>query len=237
LRRAFTLIELLVVIAIVAILAALLFPVFARARESARSATCQSNLKQIGLAFTAYLSDYDETYPADESDPFLWQGRHWRWLMKSYLAVPGQRVTDPGSFDSTSPNPGILFCPSDPAQDAFNSTSYGYSSAFYHEPEAVSGMTSTELLYKDAAVARFPIMTQTQSAVRYPSQKGLVAEWSSNHDSVAATWWDDQFRGSHNTLFADGHVKRVQAKQIHPAADGLPDINVTLNGVAGRDIE
>jgi prepilin-type N-terminal cleavage/methylation domain-containing protein len=63
-RRAFTLIELLVVIAIIAILAAILFPVFARAREKARQAACMSNLKQIGLAMMQYAQDYDQyMYP------------------------------------------------------------------------------------------------------------------------------------------------------------------------------
>lgn len=61
--KGFTLIELLVVIAIIAILAAILFPVFARARENARRSTCQSNLKQIGLGFMQYIQDYDERYP------------------------------------------------------------------------------------------------------------------------------------------------------------------------------
>ena len=62
-KRGFTLIELLVVIAIIAILAAILFPVFARAREKARQSACLSNLKQMGLALMQYVQDYDGTYP------------------------------------------------------------------------------------------------------------------------------------------------------------------------------
>src|SRR5213596_1653099 len=66
----FTLIELLVVIAIIAVLAAILFPVFARARESARRATCTSNLRQLGLAVAQYLQDYDERFPSGQN----WHG-------------------------------------------------------------------------------------------------------------------------------------------------------------------
>lgn len=64
-RRGFTLIELLVVIAIIAILAAILFPVFARARESARKTSCMSNVRQLGLACQMYAQDYDELLPCD----------------------------------------------------------------------------------------------------------------------------------------------------------------------------
>ncbi len=74
-KGAFTLIELLVVIAIIAILAAILFPVFARARENARRSSCQSNEKQIGIAVMQYLQDYDEKYPVQNeaaTPPYLW---------------------------------------------------------------------------------------------------------------------------------------------------------------------
>ncbi|MFN3683887.1 MAG: type II secretion system protein [Fimbriimonadaceae bacterium] len=69
--RAFTLIELLVVVAILAILAAILLPVFASAKERAKSATCQSNLRQLGLSFALYASDWDGVHPP----VFEWKGR------------------------------------------------------------------------------------------------------------------------------------------------------------------
>jgi prepilin-type N-terminal cleavage/methylation domain-containing protein len=71
-KRGFTLIELLVVIAIIAILAAILFPVFAQARAKARSIACLSNVKQVGTAFAMYVQDYDETTPSG-------RGGGWEW--------------------------------------------------------------------------------------------------------------------------------------------------------------
>jgi prepilin-type N-terminal cleavage/methylation domain-containing protein/prepilin-type processing-associated H-X9-DG protein len=77
LRHGFTLIELLIVMAIIALLAAILFPVFARARENARKASCLSNLKQLGLGFTQYLQDYDGRFPGAAQLQKWENGAHW----------------------------------------------------------------------------------------------------------------------------------------------------------------
>lgn len=96
-KTGFTLIELLVVIAIIAILAAILFPVFARARENARRASCQSNLKQIGLGLLQYIQDYDERSPG------IWSGTNgfnassttvWKWMDSIYPYVKSEQIFD-----------------------------------------------------------------------------------------------------------------------------------------------
>jgi prepilin-type N-terminal cleavage/methylation domain-containing protein/prepilin-type processing-associated H-X9-DG protein len=107
-RRGFTLIELLVVIAIIAILAAILFPVFAQAREKARQAGCTSNLKQIALATMMYLQDYDETYPV------------WPWTPERQIPRPDGtiyvgKVVWPLLYMPYVKNQGVFQCPSDAA--------------------------------------------------------------------------------------------------------------------------
>jgi len=98
-RSGFTLIELLVVIAIIAILAAILFPVFAKVREKARSISCLSNMKQLGLAFTQYEQDYDETGPKGRGDTSRLTG----WAGQIYPYVKSKKV---------------YVCPGDPTHDA-----------------------------------------------------------------------------------------------------------------------
>jgi len=111
-RRAFTLVELLVVIAIIALLAAILFPVFGRARENARRAGCQSNLKQIGLALIQYEQDNDEGLPVPSTNGNSW-GVGWAGMLYSYTKSD-QVFTCPDSQDQpfvqTSPNPAVYPC-------------------------------------------------------------------------------------------------------------------------------
>jgi prepilin-type N-terminal cleavage/methylation domain-containing protein len=98
-QRGFTLIELLVVIAIIAILAAILFPVFAQAREKARQASCLSNMKQIGLALQAYATDYEGTMPPSE-------------LSQTPTGMGDPRISWPTLIYPYVKNESVFVCPS-----------------------------------------------------------------------------------------------------------------------------
>ncbi len=106
-RRAFTLIELLVVIAIIAILAAILFPVFAQAREKARQTSCLSNMKQLGLGIVQYVQDYDECYPIGVGQsPYGGNPvAHWQQAVVPYVKSDGIFAC-PDDPDAGRPEPG-----------------------------------------------------------------------------------------------------------------------------------
>ena len=124
-KSGFTLIELLVVIAITAILAAILFPVFARARENARRASCQSNLKQLGLGLLQYVQDYDEKYPAKPSSGF---GTAYQIAAVDDTGAWGNQITS--YVKSTQ----IFQCPSEPTKpspDLVNVGTAGYGNGIH----------------------------------------------------------------------------------------------------------
>jgi prepilin-type N-terminal cleavage/methylation domain-containing protein/prepilin-type processing-associated H-X9-DG protein len=217
-KRGFTLIELLVVIAIIAILAAILFPVFARAREQARKAACQSNLKQIGIAATMYSQDYDERLPlanhydgSSEPDPTL--GR-WYWLLQPY-AKSLQVFVCPNSVKIASI----------PSTYGWNIGGTGQNSGFGYRPSTpwtpggVKGVPlsvvqepATTILVSDPSsngygsngLYAFASTTKAYTAVLHGGQA---------FSTTAATVTD--FSGGGNYLFADGHVKFLQADRAY----------------------
>ncbi|MCC7491100.1 MAG: prepilin-type N-terminal cleavage/methylation domain-containing protein [Fimbriimonadaceae bacterium] len=118
-RRGFTLIELLVVIAIIAILAAILFPVFAKAREKARQSSCMSNVKQIGLAMRQYTTDYDERVQISRNGGTWWPGVN---AKASYTLPPADNLTYWGNFlVPYTKNTDIWRCPSRGVMDDYPS--------------------------------------------------------------------------------------------------------------------
>jgi prepilin-type N-terminal cleavage/methylation domain-containing protein/prepilin-type processing-associated H-X9-DG protein len=125
-KRGFTLIELLVVIAIIAILAAILFPVFAQAREKARQANCLSNCKQIGVASNMYIQDWDETFP----------GHDWTKGMGVWPLPDGRQYKGhlgwPLVFYPYIKNLGVFRCPSDPRPTA-NYNDNGKAAVYQNE--------------------------------------------------------------------------------------------------------
>ena len=234
-KRGFTLIELLVVIAIIAILSSIMLPVFAAAKERGRSAVCQSNLRQIGIAFHLYLEDYDGMYPCT-NNLLLWNGRYWCWPLKPYISLGANPVGgNPLVADSKGRN--ILLCPSDlSAESKYDGTSYAYSMCFYYSPDQINAMTTFAATVTPPGP---PSTSQSESSVEFSSQKALVTEWASNHESPHVGWYDPTtaWKGGRNYLFADGHCKYLKASQINPANDNLPDINLTKNGIEGKDID
>jgi prepilin-type N-terminal cleavage/methylation domain-containing protein/prepilin-type processing-associated H-X9-DG protein len=227
---AFTLIELLVVIAIIAILAAILFPVFARARENARRTSCQSNLKQIGIGIAQYTQDYDERYPAGvpgwRTNPTVdtTAGTPAGTFLTSNGDSTGNRVHLVTWMDLTHPyvkSTQIYLCPSGQTY-APEAPSYGFNGTmgvggdpYYTNP--VTGVTDT-ITGNAISIA----------AVNQPSKLIMCLD----HNSFTATYLsggyyklivntpDEKMYVRHfegpNMLFADGHVKWYKASSAFP---------------------
>ena len=207
-RTGFTLIELLVVIAIIAILAAILFPVFARARENARRSSCQSNLKQIGLGMFQYTQDYDEKLPLWFADNNGTAG------FNAVTTGAGSPSVDQGWAELIQPyirSTQIMQCPSEtnpPIAAGGNSTGYTDYMGNTYDINAQGGMV--------AMVAP----AQTVLAVDWlsqGSQGSFAANYNWSDGMPADTGQVDQFRrhlGGDNFLFSDGHVKWLKPQNV-----------------------
>ena len=205
-RRGFTLIELLVVIAIIAILAAILFPVFAKAREKARQTSCLSNTKQLVLAFMQYNQDYDEKFPYFLTNPA--RGEPWWNVTQPYIK-----------------NEQILDCPSEPRPG----TTTTYWTKYYPYPRY--GMNHYIQYNSNGAGALAVIKRPAEIVLLADSCHGMGDAWrfswpkapggwsSSPRKCDAATTTQNpdwaRHNGGDNFGFVDGHAKWMQATAFY----------------------
>ena len=171
-KTGFTLIELLVVIAIIAILAAILFPVFAKAREKARQASCQSNMKQIGLAVMQYVQDFDESYPPRYMDycndlPACTSYTRYQWtaLVKPYVKQNGGG----GGGGNTQ---GVFACPSSPVTAATNPHYLMVCDADWQYPVNTAAPTSNWKGY----IWRYSDNTLLDTMIETPANNIFISE-------------------------------------------------------------
>lgn len=227
-RVGFTLIELLVVIAIIAILAAILFPVFSHAREKARQTTCMSNQKQIGLGYQQYVQDYDEVFPPADYNTPTPSGIvriNWQNLVEPYIRAGATAA----NLQNLKSDPRSVFvCPShakpaeDPQFDAARGPagsrplfSYGPNGYICPRGRATSPTDPSTMVFYSLARIGSPA-----SAVLVAPQYGLVAEVIGRDDRYHPTNYTSEPNYMHgrrrhfvgeNHTHVDGHVKWYKA--------------------------
>jgi prepilin-type N-terminal cleavage/methylation domain-containing protein/prepilin-type processing-associated H-X9-DG protein len=214
--RAFTLIELLVVIAIIAILAAILFPVFAQARDKARQASCLNNLKQIGLAIGMYNQDYDERMPTC----CAW-GKGWTWDSAAKLCPPLKAQGAPAYLQEFLvpyiKNEGVWWCPSVPRSRGFwgdpktstmgdNGTSYHWN---HETPVVPYGPLKGRPVVRVSGLAVAAIPRPAEAAIvnDMPYWKWLNNPKCKLGGSYKAEWFYVPHGDGLNVIYADTHVK------------------------------
>ncbi len=202
-RRGFTLIELLVVIAIIAILAAILFPVFARAREKARQTSCLSNIKQLNLGFQMYAQDYDELFP---SAWYVWNNQDgWVWADCIYPYIK---------------NYGVYRCPSRKTLNPVWTTAptlRGVIPSMNRYALAYASNTNYWGGSNGAGVACNHPMGRELARIEKPAETVLLHDYYGHFESAAqftihtylSSGHQDVYRHNDgvNVAFVDGHAK------------------------------
>jgi prepilin-type N-terminal cleavage/methylation domain-containing protein/prepilin-type processing-associated H-X9-DG protein len=220
-RKGFTLIELLVVIAIIAILAAILFPVFGRARENARRTSCQNNLKQFGLAAMQYVQDHDGFYPRvsfETTDPAPTglpkiAGNRWIWQEVLFPYYKSLQVIYCPSNTTTKPTFGSNI-------DGSSSGNYGMnyhiappSNPVVHEAK-FTRPASTYMMVDSGTYSIGTASVLNKSGAAYHPGAGRSSSTACNGYSGAQL--KDCKEGRHfegvNMAFADGHVKWLKSE-------------------------
>ncbi|MES2465032.1 MAG: DUF1559 domain-containing protein [Armatimonadota bacterium] len=236
-RSAFTLIELLVVIAIIAILAAILFPVFAQAREKARQTACLSNLKQLGTAFMMYVQDADETFPLQSTDPF---GVYpYNDDARKALGQP----TVPSWFMGVQPyvkNYGILVCPSTAEHPQLFVTNPPYANTSYTYNGLLGSILPTDAIPNPPPIASIAevarpaetVMNQDQALTWGRSQPGPrwnAGNWCNVNSGESLT---NIHSAGMNINYVDGHAKWIKSSVARQGADANACIG---NGTTTRN--
>ena len=245
-RPGFTLIELLVVIAIIAILAAILFPVFSRAREKARQASCMSNLKQIGLAVTMYRSDYDEMNPcyrfSANPDPqptsFYPPDVWWAPYDPSVApdAAPGANYSQ-GLLQPYFKNTEIFKCPTEKQWQCGYAMSYIYGSptGWMLPDRRMVGMPDGTVSDPSARVIvwdhrRTPGCADTTNYTGNPRPPFTPFAGT----TAAETHYPTRHNGGLNMLYYDGHVKFSRPGNLRVANFREPNYPPPVGGYPGE---
>ena len=222
----FTLIELLVVIAIIAILAAILFPVFMSAKESARKGRCQSNLKQIGTAILAYAGDYNGHFPTRYSSLGP-EGGNWTTVIGKYLPGSKHQVyNDPEVGEAGSS--GVFICPSAPGQGEPKSPTYYGINLFHITGVYYYGSGPGASVSAIRRPSKILVVTDTY-AKEYPFWEGYA--WcprcyldASTKVGLHNTCVSSRHTDGANIVFADGHVKWMKTMNLNRAC--VPDNDI-----------
>ena len=228
LQEGFTLIELLVVIAIIALLAAILFPVFARARENARRASCQSNLKQMGLGILQYTGDNDELYPLRRFAPFGtgaaysssdgsqrdYDQNSWRTSIQPYIKST-QLFSCPSNTDNSKATYDPEFARSYAANWAYGADLVDRGVFNQTTPRALAEMASPAQTIAVCEIKGVPYVAFNVERPTSPSYSD-----AGTGGGTSAGYGEMLYVGhlsTSNYLFADGHVKAMR-----PTATGTP---------------